>query len=812
MVLLGLALVSAATQAHAADYWTIGNGPFGGSTTSFAVNSQGHVFVGTGAWGCNGTNCGRNGVFRSTDGGRSWMQVNNGLASKLVNSLVVDGADRVYGGTYFGGIFRTDDNGQTWVDVSSGLGTFPYPIVDTLAADSHGTLFAGTREGQIFRSSNQGGQWTEVARPLTNVLDVFVDAADTVFAGGIWGAWRSPAGGGTWTPIPSLNSVVLQHFLSVTGGTMLAGSSGHGAFRSVDGGFGWQQSSSGLAGTFPAVWALVRAQNGDVLAAAGDGGLYRSTNGGASWVPVPDGPARPIDLVALPNGTLLAQGRAGIHRSTDNGSSWVTSHGGYWNTIVRGLAVEPDGAILAGSYSGVFRSSDGGRSWSPSGAGLPPLCGVSALVVQSGRRWAGTTCGDVHQSDDGITWIPSTSGAPAEIVSALVAKSDTLVLASTREEGIFRSTDGGAHWTPANSGLDPLGTLGATALGVGPDGTLYAGVDARVYRSRNDGLSWHPIVEGFTGYYVTGFAFTEEGHVLAGTSTGLFRSVDRGEHWELIRDGWVTALGVAGRRVFMGEPGRESFADRRGVQRFEYDGSSLQFVCDSLTNNVPVAALSFAFGADGTVYAGLDGAGVATGPAQSGHLCGASEICQHLNEGSSCDDGDACTQTDRCEAGECVGEDPVVCPSPGECQEAVTCDPATGQCAPVAATDGTMCTAPNVTDIVGTCIAGGCTSGFTLGLADPCDDPLPPGFRSRLARSAEKVRRLLEKAQAASRRGRTSKAEALRRRTLTALERIVAKTSRAARARSPRRVSEACRAAIEIVVRRHQRAVESFVL
>lgn len=61
----------------------------------------------------------------------------------------------------------------------------------------------------------------------------------------------------------------------------------------------------------------------------------------------------------------------------------------------------------------------------------------------------------------------------------------------------------------------------------------------------------------------------------------------------------------------------------------------------------------------------------------------ASGLCPALPpkpEGSFCDDGNACTKTDICLSGACAGTEPVECPQPDACHEAVACDPLTGGC------------------------------------------------------------------------------------------------------------------------------------
>jgi slime mold repeat-containing protein len=68
--------------------------------------------------------------------------------------------------------------------------------------------------------------------------------------------------------------------------------------------------------------------------------------------------------------------------------------------------------------------------------------------------------------------------------------------------------------------------------------------------------------------------------------------------------------------------------------------------------------------------------------------------CSKADNGTHCDDGNACTQTDTCQAGACVGGDPVVCTSQDKCHDDGVCDPASGVCSSPATScaDGNLCT------------------------------------------------------------------------------------------------------------------------
>ena len=82
--------------------------------------------------------------------------------------------------------------------------------------------------------------------------------------------------------------------------------------------------------------------------------------------------------------------------------------------------------------------------------------------------------------------------------------------------------------------------------------------------------------------------------------------------------------------------------------------------------------------------------------------------CQGWPDGTPCDDGSACTQTDTCQAGVCVGSNPVVCTASDQCHVAGTCDPATGLCSNPAAPDGTACNDANACTLGDACRGGVC--------------------------------------------------------------------------------------------------------
>ena len=90
-------------------------------------------------------------------------------------------------------------------------------------------------------------------------------------------------------------------------------------------------------------------------------------------------------------------------------------------------------------------------------------------------------------------------------------------------------------------------------------------------------------------------------------------------------------------------------------------------------------------------------------------------------DGSSCSDANACTQTDTCQAGACVGGNPVVCTASDQCHTAGTCAPATGVCSNPTKANGTTCNDGNSctkNDVCASGVCGGTT--FTCAAPDQC--------------------------------------------------------------------------------------------
>ena len=96
----------------------------------------------------------------------------------------------------------------------------------------------------------------------------------------------------------------------------------------------------------------------------------------------------------------------------------------------------------------------------------------------------------------------------------------------------------------------------------------------------------------------------------------------------------------------------------------------------------------------------------------------------NVANGTTCNDGNACTQTDTCQSGVCTGSNPVVCAASDQCHVAGTCNPATGRCSNPNAPDDTPCNDGDACMKNDICTNGKCGgTAYTCAAPDQCHQP-----------------------------------------------------------------------------------------
>jgi Leucine-rich repeat (LRR) protein len=287
------------------DYWQNTNIPYNSWIISMAINSSDQVFAGTN----NG------GVYRSTDNGGSWVQINSGLTILNTMALAINSSGNVFVGTTTGGVFRSLDFGNSWTQNRSGLGT---GIVWALAVNSSGQIFAGLYGGGVYRSTNNGDSWTQINNGLTetSVMTLFITPDGQIFVGTLNGKlFRSTNNGDNWTQVGSgLPAKPVMCMTINSSGQLFTGIDTYGVYKSTDNGSNWTLSNTGI--TNNTVEALTINSSGHLF--AGTGG--------------------------------------GVFRSLDNGNTWSLLNDGLTNTYIYSLATNSTGIVYVGTGNGIFRS------------------------------------------------------------------------------------------------------------------------------------------------------------------------------------------------------------------------------------------------------------------------------------------------------------------------------------------------------------------------------------------------------------------------------------------------------------------------
>jgi len=166
-------------------------------------------------------------------------------------------------------------------------------------------------------------------------------------------------------------------------------------------------------------------------------------------------------------------------------------------------------------------------------------------------------------------------GSEGGVVHAiLVNPGDPATLyAATSEAGVFRSTDRGRHWTPVNRGLTRMNVLSLAADPASP--TLYAGTSGGLFKSIDEGATWRVAGTELVDEQIKALLLNprDAGTVYAGTARGLWRSADAGATWSRLanqpENSSIAALALAP------DPARSLYAGTaRGLYRSRDGGAS----------------------------------------------------------------------------------------------------------------------------------------------------------------------------------------------------------------------------------------------
>ena len=222
------------------------------------------------------------GVFRYD--GTSWTLTN--MQHKDVRTIVVDGDGYLYAGTWGFGVFKSTDDGATWTEVNTGLGYMLAIQAMTVTSDSH--LFVGSVGGGVSMSSNGGTNWTKLNVGY-DFIWALASSSDKVFAGTYGdGLYITEDDGTTWTKAANLGASYIYSITVDRNGKIYVSSWEAGVFVSEDDGQTW--TSLGMMGLGVSSLMVSNSTSnsnipsGTIFAGTSDGKLYKNSANGITGV------------------------------------------------------------------------------------------------------------------------------------------------------------------------------------------------------------------------------------------------------------------------------------------------------------------------------------------------------------------------------------------------------------------------------------------------------------------------------------------------------------------------------------------------
>jgi photosystem II stability/assembly factor-like uncharacterized protein len=315
------------------------------------------------------------GVWKSENSGRTWTPIFDSQPVASIGAIAVapSNADVLYVGTgesdmrsqisFGNGVYKSTDAGKTWthvgLDDTRQIGRI---LVDPRNADivfvaALGHAYGANSERGVYRSNDGGTSWKKVLFKNNDVgaIDLAFDPQNsrTIYAT-LWNTRRPP-----WSIYPPSYGP------------------GSGIFKSTDGGDNWRQLTGGLPtervgrigiATAPANSNLVYA-----IVDAKDGGLYRSDDAGASWHKT-SGDHRIWgrgwyfgNVVVDPrNPETVYVSNTSLYRSSDGGKNWTSIRGAPGGDDYHQLWIYPDDPkrMVLASDQGTVVTEDGAATWS----------------------------------------------------------------------------------------------------------------------------------------------------------------------------------------------------------------------------------------------------------------------------------------------------------------------------------------------------------------------------------------------------------------------------------------------------------------
>jgi hypothetical protein len=484
-----------------------------------------------------------NGIYRTTNGGTSWTQVQTGSFKDLdfhpSNPLIVYATGASY--------FRSADGGATWTNITSGLPTTDVTRM-ALAVSANNSSYVYILAGKssdagmrgVYRSTDAGLTFTAQYTGPLNLMgwdpagtdaggqawyDLVIEAdpnnANIIYTGGV-NVWKSSNGGTSWAlaghwygggGAPYVHADI--HAMAFVPGTtrLLVGCDG-GVFTTTNGGPNFSDISSNLQIAQQYRLSVSQTNANLVLSGWQDNGT--NLKNGSTWT-------RPIggdgmECIINPSNSSIMYGElyyGDIRKSTNGGVSFSTQVCSSGGTGVNenGAWVTPYvlGSNPAHLYVGktrVYKSIDNGATFTSLAAFGTGVINALCVAPANNNYIYASKGGTMYRSIDNGATFSTVTGLPGNYITYICTNSsnaqEVYVTVSGFNSGVkvYKSTNAGTSWTNISGALPNIPANCIVYQTGSASNALYVGTDAGVYY-RDDVIgNWVPYMNGMPNVVV----------------------------------------------------------------------------------------------------------------------------------------------------------------------------------------------------------------------------------------------------------------------------------------------------------------------
>lgn len=303
------------------------------------------------------------GIYKSTDFGDSWIDLNKGIGNTIINTIASSGND-LYVGTYGNGVFHSSDNGDSWKEINSGLENSYLTSFSNSVISDGSEVYLGSMNG-FYYSSDSGKNWINKKYKSENLpysrnlpFSTVIKKENIIYAGS-WnesGVIITSDNGDTWQSKSNGVSSASVGLASDGVNLFSINSDKDGFYFSSDGGENWIQKYT----TTNLNYYSIHYKNNKLLIGGEYGVLLSSVNKGDSWnkLEISSNFDEKTILYSIETigSNIFAGTNQGLYFSSDNGNNWVIKNDGLKSKWIMSLKIKGD-TIYAGSYyGGMYRA------------------------------------------------------------------------------------------------------------------------------------------------------------------------------------------------------------------------------------------------------------------------------------------------------------------------------------------------------------------------------------------------------------------------------------------------------------------------